>query len=85
VATRVSGNEDIVVNEENGLLVPPSDPEALATAIQRLVADPELAARMGRRSREMVEKRFGLSAVMRGLVQAYRGELRQPQGSTSLP
>jgi len=81
VATRVSGNEDVVVHEENGLLVPAGDPEALAAALRRLVADPSLAARMGRRSRQMAEERFGLRAVMRRLEQAYRGELLRPQGS----
>ncbi len=76
VATRVSGNEDVVVHEENGLLVPASDPEALAAALRRLAADPSLAARMGQRSREMAEERFGLRAVVRKLEQAYRGKLQ---------
>jgi glycosyltransferase involved in cell wall biosynthesis len=72
VATRVSGNEDVVADGDNGLLVPPGDPDALAAALRRLVADPELAARMGRRSREIVESRFSLAAVMNQLRDAYR-------------
>lgn len=79
VATKISGNEDVVEHEQNGLLVPASDPEALAAALLRLVADPALAAQMGRRSREMVEKRFGLAAVMPSLVQAYRGDPGRPR------
>jgi glycosyltransferase involved in cell wall biosynthesis len=75
VATRVSGNEDVVADGENGLLVPPGDPEALAAAIRRLIDDPALATRMGRRSREIVESRFSLAAVMNQLRDAYR---RQP-------
>src|SRR6185436_2068004 len=62
VATRISGNEDVVVHEENGLLVPAGDAEALAAALRRLMNDPLLAARMGRRSRQMVEERFALPA-----------------------
>ena len=81
VATRVSGNEDVVVHGENGVLVPASDPDALAAALRRLVDDPALAARMGRRSREMAEERFGLQAVMRRLEQAYRGETLSLQNS----
>lgn len=73
VATRVSGNEDVVVDGENGLLVPPGDPKSLAAAIQKLVDDPALATRMGRRSREIIESRFSLAAVMRQLCDAYRG------------
>ena len=76
VATRVSGNEDVVADGDNGLLVPPGDPEALAAALRRLVADPALAARMGRRSREIVESRFSLAAVMNQLRDAYRGAPR---------
>ena len=76
VATRVSGNEDVVGDGDNGLLVPPGDPEALAAALRRLVADPELAARMGRRSREIVEARFSLAAVMNQLRDAYRNAPR---------
>jgi len=72
VATRISGNEDVVADGDNGLLVPPGDPEALAAAIRRLVADPALAVRMGRRSREIVESRFSLAAVMNKLREAYR-------------
>ncbi|MFZ5893631.1 MAG: glycosyltransferase family 4 protein [Myxococcota bacterium] len=74
VATRVSGNEDVVVDGDNGLLVPPGDPAALAAALRKLIDDPELAARMGQRSREMVESRFSLSAVMNQLCNAYRGD-----------
>ena len=81
VATQVSGNEDVVVNGENGLLVPAGDPDALAAALRRLIADPSLAARMGRRSREMVEDRFGLAAVMRALTNAYRGRMQEPQAA----
>jgi glycosyltransferase involved in cell wall biosynthesis len=72
VATRVSGNEDVVADGDNGLLVPPGDPDALAAALRRLIADPALALRMGRRSREIVESRFSLMAVMNQLRAAYR-------------
>jgi glycosyltransferase involved in cell wall biosynthesis len=78
VATRVSGNEDVVADGDNGLLVPPGDPDALAAALRRLVADPALAAHMGRRSREIVESRFSLTAVMNQLRDAYR---KQPAAS----
>jgi glycosyltransferase involved in cell wall biosynthesis len=73
VATRVSGNEDLVEDGENGLLVPPGDPAALAAAIRRLVDDPALASRMGERSRALVE-RFGLPSVTALLLRAYRLE-----------
>lgn len=73
VATRVGGNEDLVTDGDNGLLVPPGSPAELARAIRRLVDDPALARRMGERARARAE-RYGLPSVTAQLVRAYRGE-----------
>ncbi|KPL25761.1 MAG: hypothetical protein AMJ72_13375, partial [Acidithiobacillales bacterium SM1_46] len=73
VATRISGNEDVVCDGENGLLVPAGDTEALRAALQRLIADRTLGARMGERSRAVIEERFSLPAVIGQLEAAYRG------------
>jgi glycosyltransferase involved in cell wall biosynthesis len=51
VATPVYGVKEVIRHEETGLLVPPGDPAALATAVERLVADRALAARLGARAR----------------------------------
>jgi glycosyltransferase involved in cell wall biosynthesis len=47
IATRAGGIPDIVKHEVNGLLVPQDDAEALAAAIERLLSDRDLAARLG--------------------------------------
>jgi glycosyltransferase involved in cell wall biosynthesis len=47
VATAVSAIPELIRAEETGLLVPPRDPPALAAALERLIADPELRARLG--------------------------------------
>jgi len=47
IGSDVGGIPDVVRNEENGLLVPPGDPEALARALRRLVSDRALAERLG--------------------------------------
>jgi glycosyltransferase involved in cell wall biosynthesis len=44
VATNVSALPELVVDGETGLLVPPDDPEALARAVERALAQPELGA-----------------------------------------
>jgi glycosyltransferase involved in cell wall biosynthesis len=46
IATRVGGVPEIVRDGENGLLVPPGDPEALAAAIRRFVEEPGLRERL---------------------------------------
>ena len=47
VGSRVGGIPDVVTDGENGLLVEPGDPAALADALVRVLADPELAGRFG--------------------------------------
>ena len=51
VASRAGALEELVSDGETGLLVPPRDPEALASAILRLASDPALADRLGRAAR----------------------------------
>jgi glycosyltransferase involved in cell wall biosynthesis len=47
VATAVGGQLDTVVHEETGLLVRPREPEELAAALRRLLADEGLRSRYG--------------------------------------
>lgn len=47
VATTVGGIPDIVRDRENGLLVSPGEPKALATALEQLLGDPAFASRLG--------------------------------------
>jgi len=47
VATRVIGTDEVIIDEETGLLVPPHDPGALGAAMSRLLSDPSLRARLG--------------------------------------
>jgi glycosyltransferase involved in cell wall biosynthesis len=51
IGSRVGGIPDLVRDGENGLLVEPGDPEALAEALVRVLSDPELAARLGAEAR----------------------------------
>jgi len=58
VASRLSGIPELVLDGATGLLVEPGDDVALAEAIARLAADPDLRARMGRAGRERVLEEF---------------------------
>jgi glycosyltransferase involved in cell wall biosynthesis len=58
VASRVGGIPDIVRDGETGILVPPSDPVALADAVATLLADPDLARRLGEAGRKRAHEEF---------------------------
>jgi len=72
IATPVGGIPQIVANEVNGLLVPPRDIAALATAIERLLQDPTLAARLGEAARTTIATGFSLDDALRQLDNIYR-------------
>ena len=55
IASRVGGIVDLVRDGENGLLVPPQDPQALADALVRVLSDGALAARLAEGARAGVE------------------------------
>jgi phosphatidylinositol alpha-1,6-mannosyltransferase len=52
VGARGCGAEEAIVDGETGFLVPPADAGATAAAMEKLLADPDLAARMGASGRE---------------------------------
>lgn len=58
IATRVGATKEAVVDGENGLLVPPSNVDALARAMLHLLYEPDTRRSMGDRSLCMIEERF---------------------------
>src|SRR5205807_1684598 len=75
VATRVGGLEELVEHGRTGLLVVPDDPDALAAAVRRLLADPELAQRMGDMGRAHVTAQYTVERMVDGVEAVYRGLL----------
>jgi glycosyltransferase involved in cell wall biosynthesis len=63
VASAVGGIPETVVAGRTGLLVPPEDPDALATAISTLALDPERSRRMGSAGRDRVLSEFSMEAM----------------------
>jgi glycosyltransferase involved in cell wall biosynthesis len=74
-----------VVGEDGvtGLLVPPGDSGALAQAIGRVLADPELAAGLADRGRKRVFERFTWGACAAATAEHYRWVIEEKarQGS----
>jgi len=76
LASRVSGNEDMVRHGENGWLFEPGDLAALSDCLtQAAVLAPERRQAMGRQARETVERVANLDNVVERLVALYRGNV----------
>lgn len=72
IATDVSGNSDIVVDGETGLLVRANDPEALAGAMAWMIDHPEARARFGVAGRARVLAEFASNHVASDYDDLYR-------------
>lgn len=72
VSTRLSGISELVTDGENGRLVPPGDPDALARVIDELLADPAERRRLGRAGRRKVLAEFDRAANVRELAAWFR-------------
>jgi glycosyltransferase involved in cell wall biosynthesis len=84
VATNAGGVPEIVEDGVTGLLVPMSDPERMAEAIERLLADPIMAHAMGLRGQAHVTQHFSIGKTVRGVLAAYHQVARVPMRSASL-
>ncbi|EFL52525.1 glycosyl transferase group 1 [Solidesulfovibrio fructosivorans JJ]] len=62
-ATRIAGNEELVLDGETGFLVPPDDAASLAGVLVKLVADRTLCSRLGRAGRERAEREYSWRVV----------------------
>ncbi|HXV13604.1 MAG TPA: glycosyltransferase [Candidatus Krumholzibacteria bacterium] len=78
ISTPISGIPELVVDGETGLLVPPRDAAALASAIEALLRDPERARAMGRAGRARVETMFDLDRNVGELVARFRTIMDEP-------
>lgn len=76
IATDCGGNSELVIHEQNGLLIPPRDHVALVSALDRLLTDPTLRARLGSAARPRVVELFSTDRRLDRLEAVYRAALR---------
>jgi glycosyltransferase involved in cell wall biosynthesis len=72
ITTDAPGCREVVRAGENGLLVPPRDPEALADAIRTLLSDGSLRTRMGTHGRRIAQAEFSEQRVVAETLAVYR-------------
>jgi glycosyltransferase involved in cell wall biosynthesis len=72
VATRASSAPEIVADGETGVLVPPEDAAALAGAVARILADGELARRLGEAGLRRAHEEFSVARMAERTIEVYR-------------
>ncbi|MDB6152253.1 MAG: hypothetical protein JWL90_706 [Chthoniobacteraceae bacterium] len=70
ITTRESG--DVVIDRENGLIIPPEDSDAIAEALRQLHANRDLCLQLGAAGRRRVVENFTWEHFGRRLLEAYR-------------
>ena len=64
VAASVGGNPELITDQEQGMLMPAQNPEALANAIVKLIDDPNLAQRLGQAAQQKAFSDFSLARMI---------------------
>jgi glycosyltransferase involved in cell wall biosynthesis len=80
IATTVGGIPEVVLDGENGLLVPQKDPAALAAAIEQLRADPALRQRLSLRAREFAVQQLSWDATIDALERTFERAIARYTG-----
>lgn len=80
IATRVGGNAELVADDMTGRLVPPADPEALASRILDYFHHPEVARRHGTAGRSRVIRQFSLEQMVARYRETYEALLPARRG-----
>jgi glycosyltransferase involved in cell wall biosynthesis len=77
VASRAGGIPEVVLDGENGLLVPSGDAQALTQAIVTALADSDLRKKLGEGGRRLVEERFSVASMIEGNLKVYEAIVAQ--------
>lgn len=77
IVSNINGCNEIVVEGENGLIVPTKDEEALCQAMCRLINEEGLYNKMKSKARNMITSRYEQKVVWEALLEEYRKLLKE--------
>ena len=72
IVTDINGSREIIIEGENGVIVPPRNTEALYLAMERMLKDKDARKRMAERARSMIESRFEKGFVQGCQIEFYK-------------
>jgi glycosyltransferase involved in cell wall biosynthesis len=75
IGSKVGGVPDLIEDGQEGLLIPPADPEAVANAIEKIACDAALAVRLAKAARTKVERQFSSERSARAVLDEIKRRL----------
>jgi glycosyltransferase involved in cell wall biosynthesis len=75
ITTRVGGIPQMI--GENGILVEPGDPEALASAMNGCLSDHQARERLGRMGKELVQTHYGIESMVDAYIKTYQALIEE--------
>ena len=76
IVTDINGSREIIINGENGVIIPPRDEQALYEAMKDFVEKPELVQTMAAKSRPLIASRYEQGYVRQCLYDFYHEILK---------
>ncbi len=80
IASDVGGLREVVEDERTGIIVPPANPEAIASAIGRLADSPALRSQMGAAARARAVENYSMATMAARTLALYRACVRKTRG-----
>jgi phosphatidyl-myo-inositol dimannoside synthase len=77
IGSAIGGITDIIADGQTGLLVPPEDPAAIATALERIATDSAFATRLAEAGSRRVREQFGWDAIITAWQECYGAALQK--------
>lgn len=72
IVSNINGCNEIIINQENGIIVPPKNDQELQLAMAKLYDNPNLRQKMAQNSRGMIISRYEQSYVWNEMLKEYR-------------
>ncbi|WP_221405699.1 glycosyltransferase family 4 protein [Roseivirga echinicomitans] len=77
IVSDINGCNEIIINEANGLLIPPKNVEAIRLAILRLMEEPTLMGKLTHNARSMIVERYDQRFLWEALHLEYQDQTRR--------
>lgn len=84
IATDVAAASEVVFHGENGILVPPRDPQAIVDAVLQLYLNPELRKQIAKEGQRSVRERFTIDKMVNRQIDCYRQWLGESQATEEI-